>query len=109
MKYKEDIEKQIEEKTNLLNKLRKSTLKIILVILATNLVLPYIPLKNGRLIDQYGYLNAILFGAIVYVIIIPIAYYYTISKISEEINQLERDLELQKRIEKLKSTPPNQS
>ena len=64
------IEKQIEEKTKTLIKLKKDIPRMIILVIVVMFLLPYIPLKRGRLIDQYGYVNALLFEAAVLVIII---------------------------------------
>jgi hypothetical protein len=97
------FEKQIEDKTKALTKLKKDIPKMIIIVIITTFILPYIPLRNGRLIDQYGYVNAVLFGAAVFVIAIPLVTCFTIKKISDEITQLEFDLECQKRLEKHKA------
>lgn len=95
------IEKQIEEKTKSIIKLKKDIPKLIVLVIVLIFILPYFPLKRGRLIDQYGYVNAILFEAAVFVIAIPLVTVFTFKKIKDEISQLEFDLECQKRLDKL--------
>lgn len=96
------IEKQIEEKSNALEKLRKDIPKMIVLVIVVMFALPYIPLRRGRLIDQYGYVNSLLFEVAVFIIAIPLATVFTFKKMNDEISQLEVDLEFQKRVEKLK-------
>lgn len=96
------IEKQIEEKTKALIKLKKDIPRMIILVIVLMFILPYLPLRNGRLIDQYGYVNALIFEAAVFIIVIPLVTVFTIRKMDEEISQLELDLEIKKRLEKLK-------
>jgi hypothetical protein len=95
-------EEQIEDKYSGLDKFKLSIPKVVLLVVVTDLVLPYIPLRNGRLINQYGYINGVIFGAIVYILIVPLAILFHIDKIQKEIVDLERDLEILKKLRKLK-------
>ena len=96
------IEKQIEEKTKALLKLKKDIPKMIVLVIGLMFVLPFFPLRKGSLIDQYGFINALLFEAVVFIIAIPLVTMFTLKNMSDEISQLEFDLELKKRLEKLK-------
>lgn len=96
------IEKQIEEKTKAYIKLKKDIPKMIVLVIGLMFVLPFFPLRKGSLIEQYGYINALLFEAVVFIIIIPLGTMLTLKNMNEEISQLEFDLELKKRLEKLK-------
>lgn len=96
------IEKQIEDKIKAIDKLKKDIPKMILLVIVIMFILPYIPLRNGRLIDQYGYVNAILFEAAVFIIAIPLVTVFTLKKMNNEVLQLENDLECKIRLEKLK-------
>jgi hypothetical protein len=95
------IEKQIEEKTKALIKLKKDIPKMIALVIFAMFILPYFPLRRGRLIDQYGYVNALLFEAAVFIIAIPLVTVFTLRNMEEEIVQLELDLEFKKRLEKI--------
>ncbi len=97
----EAIEKQIEDKSNAITKLKKDIPKMIVLVIVAMFVLPYIPLRKGRLIDQYGYVNALLFEAAVFITIIPLVVIFTLRNMEQEISQLELDLEHKKRLEKL--------
>ena len=77
------------------------TNKMIVLVIVAMFVLPYIPLRKGRLIDQYGYVNALLFEAAVFITIIPLVVIFTLRNMEQEISQLEIDLEHKKRLEKL--------
>lgn len=103
------LEKQIEEKTKALEKLKKDIPKMIVLVTITMFILPYIPLRKGRLIDQYGYLNALLFEAAVFIIAIPLVLLYTIKKMNDEITQLEFDLKCQKELERIKEKEINKN
>ena len=74
---------------------------MIILVIVFIFVFPYMPLKRGSLIDQYGYVNALLFEIAVLVIMIPIVWMFTVRKMNEEIYQLEFDLDCQKRLEKV--------
>lgn len=91
-----EIEKQIQDKLNSLTKLKKGIPKMIVLIIVAMFVLPYIPLRKGRLINQYGYVNALLFEAAIFIIIIPLVLIFTQRNMEQEISQLETDLEHKK-------------
>jgi membrane protein YdbS with pleckstrin-like domain len=97
----EAIEKQIADKSKALLKLRKDIPKMIILVIAVMFVLPYFPMRKGSLISQYGYVNALLFEAAVFIIAIPLVTVFTLRKMEQEIYQLERDLEIKKRLEKI--------
>jgi len=96
-----EIEKEIEDKSKALIKLKKDIPKMIVLVIAIMFVLPYFPLRRGSLIEQYGYVNAILFEAAVFIIAIPLVTVFTLRNMEQEISQLESDLEIKKRLEKI--------
>ena len=96
-----EIEKEIEDKSKALLKLRKDIPKMIVLVIIAMFALPYFPLRKGSLIEQYGYVNALLFEAAVFIIAIPLVTVFTLRNMEQEISQLESDLEIKKRLEKL--------
>lgn len=96
-----EIEKEIEDKSKALIKLKKDIPKMIVLIIVVMFVLPYFPLRRGSLIEQYGYVNALLFEAAVFIIAIPLVTVFTFRNMEQEIYQLESDLEIKNRLEKI--------
>ena len=95
------LEKQIEEKSKALSKLKKDIPKVIVLVIVAMFALPYFPLRRGRLIDKYGYVNSLLFEAAVFIVAIPLVAVFTLRNMEQEISQLELDLESKRRLEKI--------
>ena len=85
-----------------LEKLKADLPKVCLLLIGFLFVLPYIPLRRGQLVEQYGYLNSIIYIAIGYILILPITYISVRNTMINKISNLERDIEQQKRLDKLK-------
>ena len=92
------IQKKIEEMEIEFLELKKSIPKYTITLLILVFIFPYFPLRHGSLVTQYGYWNAVIFTAVIFVIVFPLWFYYKINKIKNEITQLENDLEIQKRL-----------
>lgn len=86
-------EKELED---LLKKLPKEKWKIwrlIFVGIITPFVGPYIPMKNGMLVDRMGYQDSVLMFAAIFLIAIPAGCYMHFQKINDEIFDIEYELE----------------
>jgi hypothetical protein len=89
-----DAEKNLVKKNSEFEKLQNSKLKIFVFLTLLGPIFQYIPLRKGSLIENYGYPNGLIYYYIGCVIIIPIVYHITLDKMSQEIDQIERDIEL---------------
>lgn len=92
-----------KELNNKLKELRRIySLKIPIAILfgvLFSLIYPYLPRKGGRpaMIDVMDYSTAVIQSAILIFIILLISYYWVISKKKKEIENLEREVHLEKK------------
>jgi hypothetical protein len=91
------LEKELNEKIEVLEKLKKSWPKIVAFLLIATFTLPFIPFRRGTLESQYGYWGGVLFSACICFLLTSIIASYTLDKMQKEIYDLERNLELEKR------------
>jgi hypothetical protein len=96
------LEDELKTKREKLAKTKKSLPKIALLLTSITFVLPYIPSRHGTiLVEKYGYWGGVLFASVITFLICPVIIYYQISKSEDEINEIERNLELEKRLTNL--------
>ena len=93
----EKIRKDLTDKEKLLEKTQNSKLKIFIFLTLLGPIFQYIPLRRGSLIENYGFPNGLIYYYVGCLIILPIVYYITLEKMSREIIQMEKDIEMLER------------
>jgi hypothetical protein len=93
----EKIQKDLTDKEKLLEKTQNSKLKIFIFLTLLGPIFQYIPLRRGSLIENYGFPNGLIYYYVGCLIILPIVYYITLEKMSREIIQMEKDIEMLER------------
>ena len=90
-----DLQDQLNETKLRLKNYKKAIPKIILVTILANFVIPLFP--HGRIIKlvaEKGYWGAILFGAPILLIVVAIVIYFQYSSIKEEIEVLQKKINI---------------
>ena len=89
----ENLRKKLVKKEIELERLKNSKLKIALIVVFCCFTFPYLPMKHGSaLIYKYGYWGAVLFGVIVFSLVIPFAFLRVIDKYDNEIAELNAEI-----------------
>lgn len=92
-----EARKNLDEKNSTFEKLQNSKVKLFIFLALLGPVFQYIPLRKGSLIDNYGFPNGLIYYYVGCIVIMPIAYYLTLDKMSREIYQIETDIKLLER------------
>ena len=82
---------------------KKKLWRIIPVAILLPLIGPFIPMRRGMLADRMGYQNSVIMFVILCLIILPFAYYWKLQKINNGIFDLEIDIEVLKRKNKIRN------
>ena len=92
-----ELERQFEDKSFRLKQFKKVIPKIFLIILPLPFVMPFIPHRRIiSLVEEQGYWGSVLFGALIYLIVIPIALYLQYLNRLDEIQNLEKEIRIKK-------------
>jgi len=87
-----EIKSEIDMLENKVAKFKSRTPFAVFFGVLFSLVSPYLPRRYGRkpLIEDWGYLNVLLFTAILYFVIYIVSYYYVVDKSKKAIEALYR-------------------
>ncbi|CAM4400305.1 hypothetical protein [Flavobacterium terrigena] len=96
-----ELENQLKSKKEELFKMKNSKLKLFLFLVVFTFILPFIPLKKGTLIEQYGYWGGVLFACVITFGIVPVVCFGVIESSQQKINELERKIEQEKLVQEL--------
>jgi len=85
-----NVDSEILNCRNKLDKMKKRIPLGIIIGIAFSLLFPYLPGKRGRrpMIETWEYHNAVIFSAIIFIIIYPIGYTMGKSKLEKKLREL---------------------
>lgn len=89
----ENKQKELEDQLKKLPKEKWKIWRLIVVGIIMPFIGPYIPTRNGLLVDRMGYQNSALMFVAILIVAIPAGCYMHFQKINNEIFDIECELE----------------
>ena len=89
----DNLENKLKNKQQQLVGFKKVIPKLILIIILSNFILPYLPHPRiERVLNEKGYWGTVLWGTLIMSIVIPIVLYIRYLNIQDEISNIKREI-----------------